>query len=58
MMIAQIKSGPASNKGCPLQEPPSNSCKDLTEKEISKILPNNDVVVIIGKRIEVKYMLR
>jgi len=50
------KSGPASNKGCPLQEPPSNSCKDLTEKEISKILPNNDVVVIIGKRIEVKYM--
>lgn len=35
--------------------PPNNSCDVLNEKEISKILPKNDVVVIIGKRIEVEY---
>lgn len=35
--------------------PTNNSCDALNEKEISKILPKNDVVVIIGKRIEVKY---
>lgn len=35
--------------------PSSNSCDALNEKEISKILPKNDVVVIIGKRIEVSY---
>lgn len=33
----------------------NNSCDALNEKEISQILPKNDVVVIIGKRIEVKY---
>jgi hypothetical protein len=31
-----------------------SSC-EVTEKEISKVLPKNDVVVIIGKRIEVTY---
>ncbi len=43
------------NKPEPTPTPTNNSCDALNEKEISKILPKNDVVVIIGKRIEVKY---
>ena len=46
------------NKPAPVPPPiisDSKVCNDMSEKEISKILPKQDVVVIIGKRIEVSY---
>lgn len=48
--------GTKENNGCPKGIiPPPTDCDNLNDKDVAKILPLNDVVVIIGKRIEVSY---